>query len=157
MNKQAITFLSLFSLILVLSIYYVMLPPVDNSAAEMEIVNSNSASYTFEKMEVELQAKRDAELKEYNEVIAASDSSSEEVSNALQEVQNIKDKSSLESEIKNLLVNSGYESVFVEIDGSIIKITIALVNPTSKDATDVINLVLSKTTELTPEVKFVNE
>jgi len=134
-----------------------MLPPVDNSAAEMEIVNSNSASYTFEKMEVELQAKRDAELKEYNEVIAASDSSSEEVSNALQEVQNIKDKSSLESEIKNLLVNSGYESVFVEIDGSIIKITIALVNPTSKDATDVINLVLSKTTELTPEVKFVNE
>ena len=157
MNKQAITFLSLFSLILVLSIYYVMLPPVDNSVAEMEIVNSNSASYTFEKMEVELQAKRDAELKEYNEVIAASDSSSEEVSNALQEVQNIKDKSSLESEIKNLLVNSGYESVFVEIDGSIIKITIALVNPTSKDATDVINLVLSKTTELTPEVKFVNE
>jgi len=134
-----------------------MLPPVDNSVAEMEIVNSNSASYTFEKMEVELQAKRDAELKEYNEVIAASDSSSEEVSNALQEVQNIKDKSSLESEIKNLLVNSGYESVFVEIDGSIIKITIALVNPTSKDATDVINLVLSKTTELTPEVKFVNE
>jgi len=134
-----------------------MLPPVDNSAAEMEIVNSNSASYTFEKMEVELQTKRDAELKEYNEVIAASDSSSEEVSNALQEVQNIKDKSSLESEIKNLLVNSGYESVFVEIDGSIIKITIALVNPTSKDATDVINLVLSKTTELTPEVKFVNE
>ena len=29
MNKQAITFLSLFTLILVLSIYYLLVPPID--------------------------------------------------------------------------------------------------------------------------------
>ena len=31
MNKQAITFLSLFTLILVLSIYYLLVPPIDQS------------------------------------------------------------------------------------------------------------------------------
>ena len=31
MNRQAITFLTLFSLILVLSIYYILLPPEDTA------------------------------------------------------------------------------------------------------------------------------
>ena len=43
MNKQAITFLSLFTLILVLSIYYLLVPPIDqgdtasSKASEKEI------------------------------------------------------------------------------------------------------------------------
>ena len=32
MNKQAITFLSLFTLILVLSVYYLVVPPIDQQA-----------------------------------------------------------------------------------------------------------------------------
>ena len=47
MNKQAITFLSLFTLILVLSIYYLLVPPIDQgdtvskkSLSRIEILQS---------------------------------------------------------------------------------------------------------------------
>jgi len=38
MNRQAITFLTLFSLILVLSIYYILLPP-EGEASEVSVNN----------------------------------------------------------------------------------------------------------------------
>ena len=44
MNKQAITFLSLFSLILVLSVYYIMLPPA--SSLDQDITVSEKESET---------------------------------------------------------------------------------------------------------------
>ena len=40
MNRQAITFLTLFSLILVLSIYYILLPP-EGEASEVSVIMKN--------------------------------------------------------------------------------------------------------------------
>ena len=53
MNKQAFTFLTLFSLILVLSIYYIMLPPSSNQ----EVVTNTQT--TIEQLQQQLNKKRD--------------------------------------------------------------------------------------------------
>ena len=158
MNKQAITFLSLFSLILVLSVYYMMLPPTSIDNKDVEIVNTDSSIYNFTKMELELTAKRDGEIKQNNEIIADVTSSTEEVNQALQGIQTIKNKNALEQEIKDSLASSGYENAFIEIDGTTIKVTIAMSNSQTQDATRVINIVLEKVgSDYTPEVKFVSE
>ena len=55
MNKQAITFLSLFSLILVLSVYYIMLPPASNLDQDITVNEQESETYDVAKMQEELE------------------------------------------------------------------------------------------------------
>ena len=52
MNKQAFTFLTLFSLILVLSIYYIMLPPTSQN----EVVQNDIS--TIEQLQNQLDKKK---------------------------------------------------------------------------------------------------
>lgn len=64
MNKQAFTFLTLFSLILVLSIYYIMLPP----QTQEETVTT--AESTITQLQEQLDLKRDEIISKNNEIIA---------------------------------------------------------------------------------------
>ena len=75
MNRQAITFFSLFSLILVLSVYYMMIPPIDNNKninQDMEI-----------SLQEKLNAKRENDIQIQNDILASSASSSEQLNEAL--------------------------------------------------------------------------
>ena len=67
MNKQAITFLSLFTLILVLSIYYLLVPPIDQS----DTVSKKSLS-RIEILQSELNKNHENKINDNNTVIASS-------------------------------------------------------------------------------------
>ena len=60
MNKQAFTFLTLFSLILVLSIYYIMLPPSQN---EKTVTQTQT---TIEQLQEQLNQKREDIIEKNN-------------------------------------------------------------------------------------------
>ena len=67
MNKQAITFLSLFTLILVLSIYYLLVPPIDQG----DTVSKKSLS-RIEILQSELNKNHENKINDNNTVIASS-------------------------------------------------------------------------------------
>ena len=78
MNKQAITFLSLFTLILVLSIYYLLVPPIDQG----DTVSKKSLS-RIEILQSELNKNHENKINDNNTVIASSKASEKEISTAL--------------------------------------------------------------------------
>jgi len=71
MNKQAITFLSLFTFILVLSIYYIMLPQDD-----VTTVGNNDLN-TIKELQIALDKKRDEIISKNNDLIAEESSTSD--------------------------------------------------------------------------------
>ena len=65
MNRQAITFLTLFSLILVLSIYYILLPP-ENTANEVAVNNQEVSQ--IEALQKNLDKEREDLISENNAI-----------------------------------------------------------------------------------------
>lgn len=152
MNKQAITFLSLFTLILVLSIYYIMLPQDDISTV------SNNDLNTIEELQIALDKKRDEIISKNNELIAEESSTSAIINQALETISQTKDLKDKEKEILNLIKNNGYQDVYVEIEDKLIKITILKKDANQSDANKVIKCVLEHLgEEYQVEVKFINE
>ncbi|WRK54899.1 hypothetical protein SD457_08640 [Coprobacillaceae bacterium CR2/5/TPMF4] len=96
MNRQAITFLTLFSLILVLSIYYVLLPP--ETETNEVAVNSGELSQ-IEILQEELDQKRADLISENNAIIASSESSSDEIASALASISESKETAALEKKL----------------------------------------------------------
>lgn len=143
MNKQALAFLSMFTLVLMLSIYYVSLedepltsviaPPttIDTavSALKTKIINS--------KNEIILTLK---------EVIASKTSSQEDKNKALKEVDEIEGSKTQEKQIEQLLKEKGYTSV-VEIEKSVVKIYLFEAEKGSDKATEILSLVYPKLIE----------
>ena len=84
MNKQAFTFLTLFSLILVLSIYYIMLPPTSQN----EVVQNDIS--TIEQLQNQLDKKRKDIITKNNEIIAKETSTSESINEALETISETK-------------------------------------------------------------------
>ena len=134
MNKQAFTFLTLFSLILVLSIYYIMLPPT----SENEVVQNDIS--TIEQLQNQLDQKREDIITKNNEIIAT---------------KNVTEK---EKSIVSKLKEMGYAESYVEIDQQTIKITILKKDATQTDASKVIKEVLNLVGDsYQVEVKFIEE
>lgn len=152
MNKQAFTFLTLFSLILVLSIYYMMLPPEsqDNTVSKTES--------TIQQLQQQLDQKRENIISKNNEIIAKESSTSESINEALETISKTKTIGEKEKNIISKIKELGYEEVFVEIDNQTVKATILKKDATQTDASQVIKAVLDLVgNNYQVEVKFINE
>lgn len=150
MNKQAITFFSLFSLILVLSVYYVMIPPVDETVTTQD--------NTEQTLQDKLDEKRNQQTQEQNDILASSTSSGEDLNQALETLSENKTASNVETTITNKLKELGYENAFCEISGEIIKVTITKKDSTKEDALVVMEAVLNACEQkYSPEIKFIDE
>ena len=152
MNKQAITFLSLFTLILVLSIYYLLGPPIDQS----DTVSKKSLS-RIEILQSELNKNHENKINDNNTVIASSKASEKEISTALTSNEKTKAIIKNEKDICQLLTDKGYKECFCEIDGGHMKVVVKLKDATSKDANKIIKLIHNKYNGYIIEVKFVED
>ena len=120
-NKQKLWFLTLFSLILVLSVYYITMPSellTTAKTSDKNAVTEKKTSKTKAKakvsstdsltaLQVELDEERQALAAEYNEVLTNKDTSTEEKNNAyngLKEIDEVKAKEDdLENKVKKEL------------------------------------------------------
>ncbi len=153
MNKQAFTFLTLFSLILVLSIYYIMLPPVQDK----EPVSKTQLS-TIQQLQVQLDKKREDIINKNNQIIAKESSTSDSINEALETISETKSLAEKEKTIISQLKELNYNEVYVEIDNETIKITALKKDANQKDASLIINKVLGIVGEnYQVEVKFISE
>ena len=153
MNKQAVTFLSLFSVLLVLSVYYILLPPVTNpTPVAVEKIELSK----IETLQEELITTRNQVIMDNNDIIAASSSSSKDIQVALEVIADTQKIQDQEKAIVELLKGLGYEKVFVECENKNIKVVIEKKDAKASDANEIIKLIVSKyDNSYQIEVKFI--
>ncbi len=167
-NKQKMWFLTLFSLILVLSVYYITMPSelltkagkIDNkdkTTSKQQSVSSINESDILTLLQVELDEERSNLAASYNEVLTNKDASLEEKNNAYDGLKQINDiKAKEESLVKKLKSDLKLNS-FIKIDGSNVNITIKKKKHDYSLANDVMRLIQKEFEEkMYISVKFQN-
>lgn len=150
MNRQAIAFLTMFSLVLMLAVYYVTMPIHPND--ETEVVSTNNALLD---MQNAINSKRESLLNDYTSIIASSDSSSNDKSLAMENMSYLQTIMNEEKEYKNLIKQLGYSDCVVEIENDLVRITVLKEEHTTSDASKIIKTVLVQSNyQYIPEVTF---
>ncbi|MBE6108210.1 MAG: hypothetical protein E7192_06185 [Erysipelotrichaceae bacterium] len=123
MNKQAFTFLTLFTLVLLLGVYYVTLP-ADSVEFQMDDLIASAEKSVFEQYE-DVKQQLTEELKSKNEqVISSSSTSSEEKLEALENNAVLDAAVQFEALVQQMLKEKGIETSFVEKNDDIVRIVL---------------------------------
>lgn len=128
-NKKGLWFLTLFSLILVLSIYYITMPDEmfeksvvttdsnktsnDKTKTKAKEVNKENTSY-IETLKVELDSERASSIEALEEIINDSSKSTTEKNKAYEEMKTINDTKAKEEEIEKKLKSKYSLDCFVK-------------------------------------------
>lgn len=156
-NKQNLWFITLFSLIMVLSIYYLTMS--EDTLSTLNVSNSNnngtevviSENETLVALKVAGEEALVSKIEELQGILLNNSSSLEEKNKAYDELQNInKQESTKETIIKKIKDTYKLDS-FVNIDGNNIKITIA----SSKHDAKLANNIIRSVQELFSDTKYI--
>ena len=130
-NKQSLWFLTLFSLILVLSVYYVTMPSElligTTEKEETQTVStdeSSSESAELVALRVEAEEQMLDEITELKKVLTSSESTTKEKNEAFEKMQDLNKNKGVEETIENKIKKEFSLSSFVNIDGNNISVTI---------------------------------
>ncbi len=147
-NKQSLWFLTLFSIILVLAVYYVSMPNV--SLSKLTNVSSNeesSATISIEESDAlaALRVENDeavlAEMEDLQSILLNTSASSEEKNDAYEKLQNINTLKGQEEKLETLIKETYSIESFVKINKDQISIVVAGSEHNYKCANDLIRLV----------------
>ena len=120
MNKQVISFLSLFSLVLVLSVYYVVVPSNDNQTVNGTInnneeLNINDAPSLFFQTLIENRNSRHEEVKNAQlEILVSSEYTNDQKIEARTRLSNEELIENTEIGLENCIVELNFNETFVE-------------------------------------------
>ena len=140
-NKKSLWFLTLFSLILILSIYYITMPSELLLNNNQEIKNgkndNNSKKNDKDKLTVNveesdllvaLRVESDSEMQSQIDnlktVLTNDKSSTDEKNKAYEQIKNLNDTRSEEEKLENMIKNEFNLNSFIKIDNDQIKVTI---------------------------------
>ncbi len=163
--KKIVSFCSLFSLVLILSVYYVLSPVSINNSATVnnEVINESDVvvdvldgeSAYFDNLEVLKQSAFLDEIKELEAIVASSSATSEEKLQAL-EIKNQKTKmNEKEKQLSNTIKEQGYTNVYIEYEGDKVNVLVGKRDATKTDALNIIRTIYPSLDEgYTPSVMF---
>lgn len=146
-NKQSILLLTLFSLILVLSVYYITMPNEFDVKASNTIkqnnkkVSSEKENEVISTLKVENEEERDKKIKELQTILTKEDATSEEKNNAYEELKSINLLKGKEEEITNKIKKQLKIENFVQIKDDQVRVVLIKENHDKKIANEVMNLV----------------
>lgn len=133
-NKRSLWFLTLFSLILVLSVYYITMPSelliATNNASkkektkEVSVTEENKESAELVASRVESEEKMLDKITELKKILTNSKSTTEEKNKAFEELQNLNKNRSEEEKIEKGLEEELKLKTFVSIEGNNITVTV---------------------------------
>ena len=141
-NKQSLWFLTLFSIILVLSVYYIAMP--NNTLATIKENNENIETLNINETDslaaLRVQNEEEIELtiNELQNVLLNETSTLEEKNTAYEKIQNINSNKGKEQMIEKLINDELNLHSFVKINKDNIKITISKKEHDVKLANDII-------------------
>lgn len=129
-NKKSLWFLTLFSLILVLSIYYITMP---NELLLSNNSNNNSEdestkvvveeSETLSAMRVSLDEERQSEIETLQKQLEKDDLTTEEKNNAYEQIKYLTEITSTEENLESVLKKEYSIDSFVKIEDNTISVT----------------------------------
>lgn len=163
--KRIVSFCSLFSLVLILSVYYVLSPvsEVSDQSVNSQVDNSNDATVSvidgekayFDNLDILKEAAFLEEIKELEAIVASATSTSEEKIQAL-EVKNEKIKmNAKEKEIATIIKQKGYDNVYVEYEGNKVNVLVSKKDAGKTEALDIMRSIYSSLGEgYTPLISF---
>ncbi len=156
-NKKSLWFVTLFSLILVLSVYYITMPSellIGNNDAifdqkeekteEPKPTVQTEESDFLSALRVESENQVLEEVEKLQSVLAKSDATSEEKNNAYDKIKNINMKRGEEGNLEKIIQDSYGLKSFVKIDGDQIRVIVQSENHDVKLANDIMRTVQSK-------------
>ena len=130
----------MLSLVLVLSVYYVMLPfenvPTTNSKNVSSIITTTDDAY-FASLAAEQDNNYDLLFEENYKILCESTYTQEEKIEALETISQLETKRHKESEIRDLILGNGHPSFFIEIKDDSIYV---FVKSTTKTKTEIVNI-----------------
>ena len=150
MNRQAIAFLTMFSLVLMLAVYYITMPIQQGD--ETPVVSTPN---TFEQMKIELSNKQQSLLESYTATMASSTSTSQEKAIAMEQMSKLNQVMNDEKIYTDMMHTLGYENCYLEIEQDVMKIHVQSDTFDTSDASKIIKTVLSESNyQYIPEVSF---
>lgn len=156
-NKQNLWFITLFSLILILGIYYVS---IDDEVAQVlkteEKVNSGEVIEITESdvliaLEVENDEEKQTLMEEYQDILLDSDSTIEEKNVAYENMQKLNNSTSNENKLKELIKEKFKLNAFVKIKDNTISIVVA----SSEHSNEIANSIIRSAQELFTEEMYI--
>ena len=164
MNKQKVWFLTLFSLILILSVYYITMPndiltQVTNSkpittTSKTKNVNVNESDY-ITVLEIEKDEERSALSAEYNNVLTNKKSTEEEKNNAYEGLKQLDEIKAKEEKIVKIIKDKMALKSYVKIDNNNVNVVIKKKEHDYTIANDIMRLVQEQfDTKVYVSVKF---
>lgn len=136
-NKKSLWFLTLFSLILVLSIYYITMPSellltggTNVTSRESAEDNTSETTINIEEsdllvaLRVEADEEMSKEIEELQLVLTNADSSVEEKNKAYEKIKNLNDNRSQEEKLETQIKQSHQLESFIKINGDNISVIV---------------------------------
>ncbi len=131
-NKRSLWFLTLFSLILVLSVYYITMPSEllmatsgdDEQTETVSASTENEESAELVALRVESEEKMLDEITELKKVLTDSNSTTEEKNEAFEKMQTLNKNRGTEESIENKIKNEFNLKSFVSIDETSVSVVV---------------------------------
>ncbi len=166
-KKQTVWLLTMLSLVVVLSVYYVTTPdsPQTNMVTNTALQNKDGKEATKEKgaseksvnqqketaagseddyfaqLRLDLEEKRDEMKERLQDVMGAADVSAEQKNEAYDELQKLDNIEAKEAVLETLIKSEGYKDALVRADGEEVRITVKAEKSSPKQANKIIQLV----------------
>lgn len=158
-NKQSLWFLTLFSIILVLSVYYVAMP--NNTLATIKENDNDVQTINIEESDslTALRVQNDEEIEstmnELQSILLNEETTLEEKNTAYEKIQNINSNKGKEESIEKLIEDNFKYQSFVKIDNDKISVTISNKTHDVKQANEIIRKIQEQyTNKMYITVKF---
>ena len=160
-NKQGLWFLTLFSLILVLSVYYITMPNDMFKANPVVKENNDTVSVVKEEasivsaLKVELQTSRDKQKQDLEEVMNNNKSSAEEKNHAYEELKELNAIRGVEENLEKKIRTSLNLNTFIKVEGNLISVVVEKKEHDIKLANEIMRLIQEEyDVQVTVSVKF---
>lgn len=151
-NKQNLWFLTLFSLILVLSVYYITMPNdlLKNAATSSEVSKKNSKKTTKETIEeisslsamrVSLEEERESLKADLQEQLTSEEVSSEEKNNAYEKLKYLNEVQGKEEEFEKKIKKEIKKDCFVKMDNTNVSVVCVSDKHDSSVANNIMRLI----------------
>lgn len=129
LSKKNLWFLTLFSIILVMSIYYISIPTVDSGLVSKEVDNPGTNVQVSESSSISgLKVSRDetlaSEVNQIKEILMDESKTTEERSDAYEALKELNTNKGREEALETTIKKNFNFDSFVKIDGSNVKVVI---------------------------------
>lgn len=170
LKKQTVWLLTMLSLVVVLSVYYVTSDPELTNVAigdqeenkeatsneeDMKVITEAAGDEAFETIRMDVQDKRSKDLEDLTAQVASPDLSTDEKNELFEKMQQLSELDVKEKTLESLIKNLGYEDALVRVENEQLLITVKADDHSRADAARILQIVREEVgTQFVATVEF---